>query len=131
MPAEESKVERLTEKVIEVTTIMNRMEEVIDKLSEISSNLTILVSTNTNRIENINSILVQDRLNTNQSLDRIEKKVDKIETITTKELEDLKRELDKAFVRKESFEPIQRLLFGLVALALAAVGGGILNLIMK
>ncbi len=132
MPETEStKAERLNQKVFELTIVMNRMEELIDKLSEINSNLVILVNTHSNKIENITSILAQERLNTQTSLDRIEKKMDRMETVSTKDLDELRHELEKSFVRKENFEPLQKIMYGMVALTLTAIGGAILNLIMK
>jgi Fic family protein len=130
-PTNNTKVERLGEKVFELTVIMNRVEELIDKLSEINSNLIILVNTHSNKIENITSILAQERLNAQAALDRIEKKMDKLETVSTKDFDDLKREFEKNFVRKENFEPLQKIMYGMVALTLTAIGGAVLNLIMK
>lgn len=131
MPIQDTKVEKLSDKVVELSIVMSRVEELIDKLSEISSNLTLLVHTNATRIEHITSNVAQDRLINQASLDRIEKKMDKLETIGTKEFDELKRDIEKNFVRKENFEPLQKIIYGLVALTFTAIGGAVLNLIMK
>lgn len=134
--------QRNSEKIIELGVVTDRLEVMISKLSEISQNLTVLVTTHTAQIESLN-------INQNKIHDQITKKIEQIDLsisltrdLIDAKMNDLRKErekvvndaldeADRSFVRKESFEPIQRLVYGSVALALSAVVGAIISLVVR
>lgn len=134
--------QRNSEKIIELGVVTDRLEVMISKLSEISQNLTVLVTTHTAQIESLN-------INQNKIHDQITKKIEQIDLsisltrdLIDAKMSDLRKErekvvndaldeADRSFVRKESFEPIQRLVYGSVALALSAVVGAIISLVVR
>lgn len=47
------------------------------------------------------------------------------------DVKDIKLKLGSDYVTKEAFEPIKRIVYGMVALVMTAVGGGLLSLILR
>lgn len=47
------------------------------------------------------------------------------------EFNDLKNDVDKSMIRREEFDPIKKLVYGMVALVLVAFVGGLIVLVFK
>lgn len=46
-------------------------------------------------------------------------------------VDDIKENLQRSYVRQEEFTPVRRIVFGLVTLILAAVGAGLMGVLLK
>jgi len=139
---ETSQNQRNSEKLIELGVVTDRLETMISKLSEISQNLTVLVTTHTAQIENISHNQIRSQEQINKKIEELEKSIGLTRDLIDIKMTELRKEREKVvgdaldeadrnFVRKESFEPVQRLLYGAVALALSALVGAIINLAVR
>lgn len=134
--------QRNSDKLVELGVVTERLEVMIAKLSEISQNLTVLVTTHTAQIESLNNHQTKtteqltrkiELLETSIALtkDLIDSKMSDLRKERQKVVDDALDEIDKNFVRRESFEPIQKLLYGAVALALSALVGAVINIVVR
>jgi len=62
---------------------------------------------------------------------RIENVVNNMSFATVSSVDEFKQEVREIYVTKDSFDPVKRLVYGLVALILVAVVGAVLGLVLR
>lgn len=83
--------------------------------------------------------IIKDQMSTTRDvIDRIEKKIDGMKYATTEDLaavikmlDDYKREVKETYTTKEAFDPIKRVVYGLIGLILVGVGAALLGLVIR
>lgn len=134
--------QRNVEKLVELGVVTERLEVMISKLSEISQNITVLVTTHTAQIDSLNNHQNKSTEQMTKKIDQLEHSINLTRDLIDSKMNDLRKEREKVvsdaldeadrnYVRKESFEPVQRLIYGAVGLALAALIGAIINLVIR
>ena len=63
-------------------------------------------------------------------MDSISKKIDDLENRTNRRIETVEKDLQENYISRQEFNPIQKIVYGVVGLILVAVAGAVLALVM-
>jgi chemotaxis regulatin CheY-phosphate phosphatase CheZ len=63
-------------------------------------------------------------------IDNLSKKIDDSEDRTNRKIDEIKKDIEENYVKVEQFSPIQKIVYGVVALILITVAGSILALVL-
>lgn len=139
------RVDHLSVDLNKVSTLFERLDETIDKLSSVSNDINNLVSAQTARLayQEKNSEITNTNIETNRkevlrTLERIQEKQESITrenlAAATRDLKELRVELKeemKKYVKIDEFAPIQRAIYAVISLILTAVIGAVLSMLFR
>lgn len=76
-------------------------------------------------------IMSSQMLDTKDAVDRIEKKIDGMQYATTAELAAFMKDVKENYTPLNRYAPVEKVVFGLVALILMGVGGAVIAGVVK